>query len=327
MKCKTSRLMIAGLVLTVSVACAADRITVGVGSSDNESAKMAGEEAAKKAKDALGASEVKLVIVFAARKQLTADLVAGVAGSFDKSLIFGCEGYSPVTTTGNFADQGHTINKGVAVMVIGGDVKVTAVSAEVSKAAEKMQGFVDCGKRIGDGLKPALDAASKGKVILTFGNQHVGSNQPFVDGLTGVIGTVVPVVGAAAGGDGAKEIVKGEVTNAVNIAVLLSGDFKVGVGLAGGAGDLVAKTEESLSNALKAAGGNLVAVLIFDCGGRRGDLVKQQKIVAEYEVMKKLAGKVPFFGFYGGGEIGTQSAGAAPKGVGFSTASAVISVE
>jgi len=317
----------AGLLLIVSVACAAEKIAVGVGSSANEEAKVAGEEAAHMARDLLGGKDAKIVIVFSARRQLCPELVGGIALVFDKNIIYGCEGYSPLTLAGNFADQGHDIKNGVAVMALGGDVRVTAVSDRVIKSDDRRKSFSECGKRIGEQLKAAVDVDAHGRIIVTFGNQHAGDNAPFVEGLTGVAGNGVPVVGAAAGGDGAKEIVKGEIVTGVNVAVVLTGAFNVGVGLAGGGGDLVKKTEESMSAALKAAGGTPVIGMVFDCGGRRGELVKQQKIAEEYEVMQRLAGVTPIFGFYGGGEIGTASCGTAAKGVGFSVATAVLSID
>ena len=327
MRCSVILGGIVGLLFVVSVACAADKLAVGVGSSENESAKIAGEEAAKKAREALGSKHVRIVIVFSARRQLSQELVEGVAAVFDKKSIYGCEAYSPVTLDGNFASQGHDIKSGVAVMVIGGDIEVTAASEVVIKSDDRKKGFLECGKRIGEQLKAAVDVKVSGKIIVTFGNQHAGDNGPFVEGLTGILGNGIPIVGAAAGGDGAKEIVKGEIVVGANVAVVVTGDFKVGVGLAGGGGDLVAKAEESMSAALKEAGGQPLIGMVFDCGGRRGELVKQLKLVQEYEMIRKLAGKTQIFGFYGGGEIGTPVVGAIPKGVGFSVATAILSIE
>ena len=316
-----------GLAMTVATACAADSLTVGVGSSANDNARSAGEEAARSARAALGTGEAKLVLVFAARKQVGAELVAGVASQFDKALIYGCEGYAPVTAAGNFPAQGHTIKSGVAVLALGGEFTMTVATAAVAKTTDRQQGFAECGRKIGEQLKPALGAPTAGRVILTFGNQHVGTNQPFVAGVTELVGSGIPVVGAAAGGDAAQEIIRGELVKGWNVAILLTGKFTVGTGLAGGKGDLVGKADEAMAAAMTAAGNRPVLGLVFDCGGRRGDLVKQGKITAEYEAIKKRAGNVPFFGFYGGGEIGVPAAGAAAQGVGFSAAMAVLSVE
>ena len=92
----------------------------GIGQSAAETPLAAGTEAALGAKTALGATPPKIVVVFAARKFLVPELIQGVAASFDKALIYGCERYSPITAAGNFADQGHTISHGVAVMALGG---------------------------------------------------------------------------------------------------------------------------------------------------------------------------------------------------------------
>lgn len=305
----------------------AGTMAVGTGSSTNANSRLAGEEAARKAKEGLGAAKPRVVLVFAARKQLDADLVAGVGTMFDKALIYGCEGYSPLTADGNFADQGHGIGRGVAVLAIGGELGVTAASEPVAPLPDKNQAFTQCGRKLGEELKVGDVPGTKGRLVLTFGNQHVGDNVPYVAGLAGSLGTNTPVVGAAAGGPEAKEIVAGKVVQGVNVAILLTGNFKVGVGLAGGDGDLVGKTGESLTTAFAAAGGTPVLALIFDCGGRRGELVKQGKIVDELARMKEISRTASLFGFYGGAEIGCKAMGLSPCGVGFSVASAVLSVE
>lgn len=314
-----------GLILTVQ-AENSRALVVGTGASTLADAKAAGAEAAKLAKTALGAEAPKLVVVFAARKQLTPELVSGVAESFEKMLIYGCEGYAPLTAAGNFAEQGHEIKSGVTVLALGGKVDVKLV-ADIVRKEEGKDGFSACGQRIGGQLKEAATAASGSKLIFTFGNQHVGSNQPLVEGLLKALGGNVPVVGAAAGGDSAKEIVKGEVVTGANVAVLISGNFKLGLGLCGGPGDLVAKAEESLAKAVRAQPGKPALVLVFDCGGRRGELFKQKKLADEFARMQVIAAEVPLFGFYGGGEIGTATLTEPAKGVGFSVASAALFVD
>jgi hypothetical protein len=301
-------------------------LVAGTGASALVDARAAGAEAAKLAKTALGGESPKLIVVFAARKQLTPELVSGVAEVFEKALISGCEGYAPLTAAGNFADQGHEIKSGVTVLALGGKADMKLV-ADVVRKEDGKDGFAACGRRIGEQLKAAVDAASGSKLIFTFGNQHVGSNQPYVEALLKTLGGNVPVVGAAAGGGSAKEIVKGEVVTGANVAVLITGGFKLGVGLSGGNGDLVAKAGESLTKAVKAQPGKPALVLVFDCGGRRGELFKQKKLADEFAQMLAIAPEVPLFGFYGGGEIGTAALADPAKGVGFSVASAALFVE
>lgn len=301
-------------------------LVAGTGASTLADPKAAGTEAAKLAKAALGGESPKLVVVFAARKQLTPDLVSGVAEVFEKALISGCEGYAPLSAAGNFADQGHEIKSGVAVLALGGKADVKLV-ADVVRKEDGKSGFTMCGQRIGEQLKTAVAATSGSKLIFTFGNQHVGSNQPFVEALLKALGSNVPVVGAAAGGGSAKEIVKGDLVTGANVAVLISGNFRLGLGLCGGNGDLVAKADESLTKAVKAQPGKPALVLVFDCGGRRGELFKQKKLADEFARMQAIAPEVPLFGFYGGGEIGTATLTESAKGVGFSVASAALFAE
>jgi hypothetical protein len=314
--------------LALATACHAESpLAVGVGQSSEPDARKAGAAAALAAKTALGATPAKLVVVFAARRQLDTNLVAGVASHFDKTIITGCEGYSPLTPVSNFADQGHSIKSGIAVMALGGAATIRVVSADVGDIkGNRKQAFLDNGRTLGAALKSSLATAPQGRVILTFGNQHVGDNQGFVDGLREAAGSPTIVVGAAAGGPDAREIIRGEVVRGHNVAILLAGDFKVGTGLADGKQDLVGVTRNALTKALETAEGTPVLGLVFDCGGRRGELIKQGILAAEHQAIQKLLGKAPFFGFYGGGEIGTAAAGEAPRGVGFSVAAAVISV-
>lgn len=299
-------------------------LKVGTGVSENQDAKGAGSEAAAQAKQAFGAGTPKIVIVFGARSQVRPELVEGVAQHFDKTLIYGCEGYSPVTQAGNFAGRGHSIPHGVAVMALGGEVTVTAVSEPVHPSAEKVAAFVSCGEKLGAALKEALGAAKQKKIVLTFGNQHVGDNQPFMEGFYKGAGAIFPVVGAAAGGQGSKQIVKGDVVAGVNIAVLLAGEFKLGVGLAGGNDDLAGKATEAFTRATKEHGTKPAVAFVFDCGGRRGNMLKQNVLAAEYQNMKSVVPEAPLFGFYGGGEIGTEALDKPSKGVGFHIAVATL---
>jgi hypothetical protein len=321
-------LLLLALVLsfTADAAETSPAIVTGIGQSSATLPRIAGAEAAAAAKAALGGTSPRVVLVFAARKFLVPDLVAGVAESFDKPLIYGCEGYSPITRDGNFASQGHTIANGVAVLALGGSATVTVVSDAVAspgpdKSADKAR-FTACGKRLAAGL--VRDPAATGAVILTFGNQHVGDNQPLVDGLWPALSAPIPLIGVAAGGDTAAEIVRGELVRGVNVALLIQGDFTVGTGLAGGSKEQTpAKAAESVSAARAIAAGRTPAlVLLFDCGGRRGTLVANRQIDQEFAAIRTAAGDAPLFGFYGGGEIGMV--GGKPSGVGYHVACATL---
>ena len=297
----------------------------GVGQSGLDDSKTAGAEAARKAKAALGDAPVKLVIVFAARPQVNAGLIEGVASVFEKSLVYGCEGYSSLTQEGNFTDRGHDIKSGVSVMAIGGDISLTPVSSVVAKAATKEDRpkvLRENGKAIGGALKDAFAAAASGKLILTFGNQHVGDNQPYVEGVLEVLGKDIKMVGAAAGGDGAREIVRGEIVKGANVGVLMTGNFKVRT--SGATGDQVKTADETLKQVMTTGGEKPSVIFVFDCGGRRAGMVKAGTLGQELQAIKMNAGSIPFFGFYGGGEIGHKTQDGPCVGVGNHIAAAAV---
>lgn len=311
------------ILFAVPSLCRASGPVFGVGQSSNGEAKAAGIEAASKAKAGLGGAEPKAVLVFAARPQLDPQLVEGVAGVFERNLIYGCEGYASLTPEGNFCEGGHSILKGVSVLAIGGDVTIVPAWAKVAKPAVKVDRakvYRENGNALGEALKPAYAAASAGKLVLTFGNQHVGDNQPFVEGMAKVLGKEVKMVGAAAGGETAKEIVRGEIVKGGNVALLMTGNFTVRTAAAHG--EEVATADQAFKAVVGIGGEKLV--FVFDCGGRRGNMIKAGTLRQEWEVMQSNAGKVPFFGFYGGGEIGHKTATGPSEGVGVHIVTAAI---
>jgi hypothetical protein len=308
-----------GLILWAAVSAAAPPV-VGTGLSLLAEPRAAGAEAGRLAAQQLGAVAPKLVVVFASRALLTPDLVDGVASVFERALISGCEGYAPLTAAGNAAEQGHTSTHATAVLVIGGDLGVQV-------AAERTDGEGDyggCGRRLGAALKPHLVAAP-GHVLLTFGDQHVGrENRDLVAGLQEALGARARIAGAAAGGPDAKVIVAGQIVTRSNVAVLLTGDVHVRVATRGGEGDLVGKARDAFQLAFRAGDPRPVLGFVFDCGGRRGQLLGERQLAAEHQAMLELAGGVPLFGFYGGGEIGAADDESPAQGVGFNVSVAAL---
>jgi hypothetical protein len=317
---KNTILTIILFLAVISTIAQNESILVGVGISENKNSKIAGMEAAQMAEKEL-ATEAKVVIVFASRLQINDNLIKGIASVFPKKIIYGCEGYSPITNHGNFHNQGHDIKSGVAILAIGGEADVTIVH-EKTTASNKWE---NCGKQLGAKLESAVKKDVSGKLLICFGDQHVGEpNEALIKGLYSILPADLPIVGAAAGNSDAKEIVAGEIVNATNVALLLSGDFEVNVACNGGEGDLLDKAKKSFSKSYNSGKENPEITFVFDCGGRRNDMHKQNILEAEYKLMKKIAAATPFFGFYGGGEIGTKANGEASTGVGYSIATATI---
>ena len=316
--------LVAVFALTVSSAFAgpAKGFKFSTGISANPDGKVSGLEAAKKAKEGLGDKAAKLVLIFSGRKQLNQGMIDSVATVFEKKIIFGCEGYSPLTKQTNFHDQNVQAN-GVAILAVAGDINISIASAHTVQDG----GYEKAGIKIGSELKAALNSDDSGKFLVTFGDQHVGGpSAGLVKGLRQELGKTFPIVGAAAGQGNAKEIVAGEIVDNTNVGVLISGEFMLGVATSGYKEDLPTTTKYAISSALSQSKGKPVMAFLFDCGGRRGKMFGQKQLKAEFDTMKSSLGDTPFFGFYGGGEIGPVDQNSPSKGVGFSVATAIISV-
>ena len=287
----------------------AHAVVAGTGYSELTDGEKAGVEAAKKAQKAIGKCKPKLVLVFGMSKKFDqAKAVAGVVSVFDPKIVHGCAGYNTITEEGNAGT--------VSVLALGGDICVTPVIADIEK-----KDFEGSGKKIGEALKKASEVKASGKVVVLIGDCHVKSNDKVVKGITGVIGTKIPVVGGAA--MGGTTYFEGKVAGkGKNVGILITGDFLVGCSiLKEGPADVHAnKVVAAAGQAFKnAVGKNLehtALVFAFDCGGRRGNMGKDRP--EELKVMQAVVGtKMPLIGFYGSGEMGPTACGQPSRGDGY----------
>jgi len=292
-------------------------VAVGTGLSMAKEPKAAGEEAAKKAKAALGEQAPKLVLVYNSGDvgRDPAQLLEGVTSVFDASLVYGCNGYAPLIH--------ESCEATVAVLALGGDVQVAAAVGEVKGA----DGHKTCGQQIGEGLKDAAKAEAAGRVLLVFGECHVPKDNDVVQGVCSVLGEKFPIVGGAA--EGGKLYVKGKLVRQANVGLLLSGNFTCGFSMKKDMSPqgLLDSARDTVKEAMGGKKDKTALVFAFDCGGRRGALLNQKSFPKELAAMKEAAGDIPIFGFYGSGEIGCPSTGAAPAGVGYHIATCAIIVE
>jgi hypothetical protein len=286
--------------------------------------RAAGAEAASKAKAALGSSPAKLIVVFTAKPLYGSAVVDGVASVFDKALIYGGEAPCPLTQDGNFADQGTDPKSGVAVLAIGGDCQVTVATAPVAKSTNRGERFkvhYDSGRSIGDQLKSVYAATNSGKLVLTFGSQHAGPNEGYAEGVIDALGAKVKMVGGATGGDNSRQIAAGNLIDSTNIAILITGNFKVA-------------TASSRDEPLKATGDVLksvtagpikpAVVFFFQDHLRRNALIKNGTISQESKLLADASAGVPLFGIDDSGEIGHDAPNAVPVGGAMRTLAAAI---
>ena len=321
MKVRDSAAVCAALVLALGAglrdARAGTGLVCGTGMSLSTDARAAGVEAATKAKQAMGAVTPKVVLVHhsGALFKGYAHMLDGVTSVFDKSIVYGCGAYAALTHESN--------NAHVSVLALGGDIGVNVAVAKTAGKADD----VACGRRLGESLKQAAQADAVGRVLVLFGDCHIPRNDQVVKGLRGVLGDAFPIIGAAAYQSAI--YVKGQRVTGSNLALLVTGPFVCGFSLKKDMSreGLVTSARDCVRESVTRRKGNPALVLVFDCGGRRGAMLKHKNFPDELAAMKAAAGNTPIFGFYGSGEMGPAKTGAPAKGVGYHIAACTIFVE
>jgi len=148
----------------------------------------------------------------------------------------------------------------------------------------------------------------------------VPKNNDLVESVRSVLGEKFPIAGGASHGI----YFKGKVLEG-NVGVLLTGNFTTGFSTKkeSGTEGLIKSAHDAFAEAIGRNKKKLVVMFAFNCGGRRGSL--GDNLPKELEAMKKAAGTVPIFGFYGSGEIGPKDNNSPSCGVGYSIAACAIS--
>lgn len=295
----------------------------GVGASSLADPAAAGEEAAGQAKRALGGGAAKFVMVVAAGPQLTPGLVEGVKRHFPAEIIYGGQSTSPLSVHGNHPDVASLdIDAGVAVWALGGDVDVEA--AHVATNTDSDDAYYEAGVELAEALRGAVEANERpGRLIFTWGDQFNGPNKDFASGLNDGFEEVWPIIGAASGNNAGKEIIKGEIVSGVNAAVLIAGNFSLGMAMNGGT-HTPETADKTLAEAIsQGEGKEPFFALVFNCRRRRQGMMERGQLAEELDAIKNRLSGVDFFGFYGPGEIGTTKFGTASIGNGFTVVAAV----
>ncbi len=119
---------------------------------------------------------------------------------------------------------------------------------------------------------------------------------------------------------------QGKIHKKSNIGLLVSGEFTCSFAIKKARTtepmDVVNAAGEAFGKAVGDKKDKLKMVFAFDCGGRRGQMKDKRPL--EVVQMKKAAGAVPIFGFYGSGETGRDGNDAPPQGVGYHICAAAI---
>lgn len=273
---------------------------------DNPSA--AGKAAAEALKRAMGGTPLKAVLLsecFEDRENKER-LLAGVCSVVPKEIVFGAATY------GSFTQEGCTDADSVCLLGIGGDgVGLSAALVTDMGAAKLMpdKDLAEIEKRLhaaGEKLAGGLARSDKDKLLVLLADAHSPKNQFLVEGVQKVLGGAFPVTGGCANKNAGQTFVycRGQAHADSAIGLMLSGDFRVS--LSGRQANenerVIATAREGAAQALKAAQGKPLAVLAFNCAGRRSKL---KSFEAELEAMQEALGReLPLFGCYCAGEMG-----------------------
>ncbi len=275
---------------------------------EDEDPAAAGKAAAEALKKAMGGTPLKAVIVSECfeDREFKQKLLQGIGSVISKDILFGGATY------GSFTQAGCSDFDSVCLLGIGGTgVGVSAslvTEMGVSKLVfEQHQGEIE--KRLraaGAKLAGKLPKTVLDKVLIVIPDAHSPKNEFLVDGVQLAVGKTFPITGGSANKNSGQTFVyyRGEMVNDAAVALMLSGSFNVAMaGRKAKENDAVISTAKA--GAAEAAGkieGKPIAVLAYNCAGRRSKLKKMEdELVAIQEAIGK---DVPLFGCYNAGEIG-----------------------
>ena len=306
------------LVLMMAVSAMAAPVFRTASASD-EDATAAGHKAAAALKAAMGGVEPKVVLMTDCFEDKENKLKALDA----VTAVFGRDKVCGGATYGVFTQAGALTQDAVGLLAIGGDGVAVRVAFEEKLGAagltlEKDEAALTAALRgAGERLARKLPDAGKGTLMIVVSDAHSPKNQLLLDGIQSVVGKKLPVTGGSVNKNAGQNWVyfQGKAHTDAAVAVLLSGDFKLAqAGRQAKDNDaVIATAKEGAATALEKLGGKPVAVLAFDCAGRKGKL---KNVGDELAAIQGALGKeTPLFGCYCAGEYGPADAADADKSV------------
>jgi len=268
----------------------------------------AGRAAARALLEAMGDMPPKVVLVsecFEDRPQKE-KLLEGICSVLPRQVVMGAATY------GSFTHQGCTDFDAVALLGIGGQgVRVsTALVTEMGTARlqvdQHQQLIARRLRSAGRRLAFQLARSDRDRLLILLADAHWPKNRFLVEGVQEVLGKDFPLTGGCANKNAGQTFVyyRGAMHIDGAVGILLAGTFNVSLaGRYANEGPQVIRTAgQGAREALDNVRGRPIAVLAFNCAGRRGKLDRYED---ELEAMQRILGKqVPLFGCYCAGEIG-----------------------
>lgn len=278
--------------------------------------ETAGREAARQLLKAMGDTPLKAVIVSECFEDepYKKQLLQGICSVLPPDLVCGAATY------GSFTQSGCTDYDAVSLLGIGGsdvDVRTQLVTdmgaADLSwetdqeKIASRLRA---AGKRLAQGFQ----RTDQDRLLILLADAHSPKNQYLVEGVQQVTGKQFPITGGCANKNAGQTFVyyRGKMYRDSAVALMLAGPFKVSLsGRQATDNDAVIRTaREGAREAMKKAKGTPLAVLAFNCAGRRSKLDRYEDELAAMQ--QTLGDKLPMFGCYCAGEMGPVDDPTAP---------------
>ncbi len=267
-----------------------------------------GQRAARALKEAFGSVPLKAVIVsecFEDRENKE-KLLAGLRSELPAQRIFGGATY------GSFTHEGCTDFDAVCLLGIGGaQLSLSAaLVTDMGTAKLSYDEQADLVRRrlhaAGRKLAEQLERTDRDRLLILVADAHSPKNQHLVEGVQQVFGKSFPITGGCVNKNAGQSFVYygGKMYADSAVALLLGGPFQVA--LAGRQANrqaaVIETARQAAAEACKAARGQPLAVLAFNCAGRRGKLDRYED---ELEAMQQvIRDNWPLFGCYCAGEIG-----------------------
>lgn len=275
---------------------------------EDEDPAAAGKAAAESLQQAMQAAPLKAVIISECfeDKEYKEKLLQGVGSVLGRDILFGGATY------GSFTQQGCTDFDSVCLLGIGGEgIGVSAVLQENLGTAQLSVDEHEAQVKqklhaAGTALGKKLHRRDSDKLLVLIPDAHSPKNRYLVEGVQQVIGTRFPMTGGSVNKNAGQTFVyfRGQMYQDSAVALMLSGGFSVTLSgrLAKENAAVIRTAREGAAEALGKHTDSPVAVLAYNCAGRRGKL---DDVEEELVAIQKVIGKqVPLFGCYNAGEIG-----------------------
>ncbi|MHB8971344.1 MAG: FIST N-terminal domain-containing protein [Pirellulaceae bacterium] len=237
-------------------------------------------------------------------------LLAGVCSVVGQDVVFGGATY------GSFTQAGCADFDSVCLLGIGGSgIGVSAAlvtdmgTAKLTvdqRQAELLQRLHSAGKAVSD----KISRSDVDKLLVLIPDAHSPKNQYLVEGAQQVFGQQFPMTGGSANKNAGQTHVyfRGRPYQDSVVALVLSGAFQVSMAgrLAKDKEAVIRTAAEGAAEAIAKMPAKPLAVLAYNCAGRRGKL---QNVTEELQAIQQSIGTtVPLFGCYNAGEIGPLDA-------------------